>query len=365
VNAEDRRFMRLALRQARKGRTSPNPHVGAVVVRDGERLAVGHHVRAGEAHAEVMALKAAGQGASGATLYVTLEPCNHHGRTPPCTEAVIAAGIARVVVGCEDPSPHTEGSAARLRAAGIEVLVGVEREAAQEVIADFAKHHVSGLPFVHVKSAVTLDGRVATRSGDTRWITGETSRRAVHRMRARADAILVASGTALADDPALNVRSVRGLSPRRVLLDSALRVPPTAQLFARDGTPAPRVYHAQDAPAASRRALEAVGAECVSVPRDAGRLSLSAVLEDLGRRETMRLMVEAGPALLGSLLDADLVDELSVFVAPLLIGDEGALPMARGRALERLADAVRLEPLRIRRYGDDVCFEGRPTRPRT
>jgi diaminohydroxyphosphoribosylaminopyrimidine deaminase/5-amino-6-(5-phosphoribosylamino)uracil reductase len=254
------------------------------------------------------------------------------------------------------------GAAARLREAGIEVLVGVEERAARELVADFAKHHVTGLPFVHLKSAVTLDGRVATRTGDARWITGQRSRREVHRMRARADAILVASGTALADDPALTVRSVRGPSPRRVLLDSKLRVSPSARLFSRDGTPPPLVYCAAGADESRRRALTTSGAECVEVPRAEHGLCLDAVLRDLGQRQVMRLMVEAGPRLFGSLLRADLIDWLSVFVAPVLIGDAEAAPLARGLAVEHLADASRLEDLRVRRHGQDVCFEGRPRR---
>jgi len=354
--------MRLALREARKGRTSPNPHVGAVVVRDHVRISVGHHAKAGAAHAEVMALAAAGSQARGATLYVSLEPCNHHGRTPPCTDAILAAGIRRVVVGCADPAPHVAGSSSRLREAGLDVRVGVQEEDACELVADFTKLHVHKKPFVVLKSAVTLDGRVATRSGDTRWITGEASRRHVHRMRARADAILVARGTAMADDPALTVRGVRGVSPRRVLLDSRLSTPPGAKLFFRDGTAPCLVYHGPDASPAKREALSRVGAECVEVPRASTGLALERVLEDLGRREVMRLMVEAGPHLAGSLLDADLVDRLVVFIAPMLIGDTEAIPMARGRAVQRLTEAIRLANPRIHRHGQDIRMEGRPFR---
>lgn len=354
AGGEDVRFMRRALREARRGRTAPNPHVGAVVVRDGTIVAVGHHERAGADHAEVMALKRAGALARGATIYVSLEPCNHHGRTPPCTEAILAAQIARVVVGCADPAPHVAGSSRRLREAGVEVLVGVEEAKARALVDDFVKLLTRRLPYVLLKSAITLDGRVATRTGESKWITGPDSRRAVHRMRARADAILVGSGTALADDPALTVRDARGPSPRRVLLDSHLRVPPSARIFGPEGEE-PLVYYGDDL----RPAVHSARGLRVPVPRAEGGLDLESVLRDLGSRDVMRLMVEAGPRLAGQLLARGLVDELALFVAPKLLADAGARPMADGPARPHLADAIQLSTLSVRRYGDDVCFRGR------
>ncbi len=360
ARSDDVRFMQRALRAAARGRPSPNPHVGAVIVAGGVVVGVGHHAKAGGPHAEIVALVDAGAHARGATLYVTLEPCNHLGRTAPCTEAILATGVARVVIGTRDPAPHAPGGLERLRDAGIELVVGVEERAARRLVSDFAKQITTGIPFVTIKAAVTLDGRIATRSGDSRWITGPEARKHAHRMRDASDAVLVGIGTVLADDPELTVRHVRGRDPLRVVLDSALRTPVTAKLVRHGSAAQTLIFHANDAPAERRAALAALpGVALVELARAPnGTLDLDAVLRELGRRDCVRVLVEGGARLHGALLDAGLVDRVAVFVAPVLLGDSEAVPLARGREIATIADALRLRDVEITRLGDDVLFEG-------
>lgn len=356
----DERFMRRALRAGRAGRPSPNPHVGAVVAQGGELIATGYHRRAGEAHAEVMALTRAGSAARGATLYVTLEPCNHHGRTPPCTEAVIQAGIRRVVIGCKDPDPHVAGATARLKKAGVAVQVGVCEQEAKELVADFRKTRLLGLPFVTLKGAVSLDGRIATGRGESKYITGSAARREGQRMRDRSDAVLVGIGTALADDPLLTVRDIRGRTPLRVVLDTKLRLSKKSQL-ARTAKEHPcLVYHGPDAPVSKQKALAKLGVSLKQVPLVARKegVNLRAVLKDLSKRDVVRLMVEGGAHVHGAFLDAGLVDRVAVFVAPLLLADPTALPLALGRRKRRLEDGFRLRRPSVRLLGDDALVEG-------
>jgi len=357
----DQRMMGRALRVASNGRPSPNPHVGAVLVRRAKVLATGYHRRAGEAHAEVAALDKAGRRARGATLYVTFEPCNHWGRTGPCTEAIINSGVARVVIGCRDPAPHVPGAVRRLRRAGIEVTVGVRKQEAQRLIADFTKHFTSGIPYVTVKAAVTLDGRTATRGGDSKWITGEAARRHAHRMRDRSDAVMVGVGTVLADDPSLTVRHVRGRDPLRAVVDGRLRTPPSAKVLRGGET---ILYHGPRVGRARRRALLAAGAELVEVRTSGAGLDLRSVLEDLGNRDVVRLLVEGGPRLHGALLGAGLADRAAVFVAPRILGDPEALPLAFGPPKEHMAGAWQLTDARIQSIGEDVLFVGELARTR-
>jgi diaminohydroxyphosphoribosylaminopyrimidine deaminase/5-amino-6-(5-phosphoribosylamino)uracil reductase len=357
---EDDALMARALREGHKGRPSPNPHVGAVVARAGRIVAVGHHARCGGPHAEVAALRRAGRRARGATLYVSFEPCNHHGRTPPCAEAIIAAGIARVVVGCADPAPHVRGSSARLRAAGIAVEVGRFRRAeAEALIADFTKWRVQGLPYVTLKAAVTLDGRIATRSGDSRWITSEAARREAHRMRARSDAVLVGVSTVLSDDPELSVRLVRGPDPLRVVLDSQLRTPLASKLVRGASQRPTLVFHGPVAGAQRRRRLLQAGVELCQVPAArGGGLRLLPVLRELARRDVMRLLVEGGGRVHGAFLDAGLADRAAIFVAPRILADAGALPLAAGKRKSRIDQALSLHAPRVRRLGPDLLIEG-------
>lgn len=358
-DAVDERLMDAALRAGARGRPSPNPHVGAVVARRGEVVATGHHRKAGEAHAEVAALERAGRRARGATLYVTFEPCNHFGRTPPCTDAIIEAGIRRVVIGCADPAPHVRGATRKLRRAGIEVKVGVHRDRAHALIADFEKHITTGLPFVTLKAAVTLDGRIATRTGDSRWITGERARVEAHRLRDRSDAVLVGVGTVLADDCSLTVRHVRGRDPLRAVLDTRLRTPPEARILTQASRASTLIFHGPDAPRARRRRLGGAGAELVEVPVGAdGHVQARAVMAELGRRDVVRLLVEGGAAVSGALLDAGLVDRVAVFLAPRIVGDAEAVPMLLGRGADRIAEAWRIRAPEVRRLGEDLLVRG-------
>ena len=363
----DERMMQLALAASREGRTAPNPHVGAVIARGDEVISVGHHERAGQPHAEIEALRLAGERARGATLYCTLEPCNHHGRTPPCTDAILAAGIARVVIGCIDPARHGPTSgAARLREAGLEVVIGVREAEAREAIEDFACLITAKRPLVVLKAAVTLDGRIATRTGDSKWITGEPARREGHQLRDRADAVMVGIGTVLADDPRLDVRMVAGSDPIRVVLDTHLRIPPSAKLITHRSVSPTWIVHGPDAPADRRDALRRAGehaVELIEAPLEGGTVDLSWTLRELGRRDVMRLLVEGGGRVHGALLERGLADRAEIFVAPLVLGDPEARPLAElARPPMNIAEAFRLTDLDIAVLGHDVRFRGRIAR---
>ena len=356
--AGDEEWMSRALDEAAKGDPSPNPHVGAVLVKDGALLSVGHHERAGAEHAEVMAIARAGESTRGATLYCTLEPCNHHGRTPPCTEAILKAGIARVVISAADPLPHVPGAIARLEAAGVEVRLGVHEEEGSRLIADFARHIRTGLPYVISKAAVTLDGRTAARTGDSKWITGEAARREAHRMRAQADAVLVGVGTVVADDPSLTVRHVDGRDPYRIVLDTSLRTPADAQLVLHESRRPTWIFHGPDASTDRRSKLAREGVELIEAPTVEGRLSLPDIMRELGARGIVRVLAEGGATVHGALLEAELVSAMAVFVAPVILGDPEAIPLARAGGIERVAEGRRLVAPRVRVLGEDVLVEG-------
>ena len=348
----------LALAAEGCGATSPNPMVGCVLVRDGEVVGEGHHPRAGEPHAEVFALRAGGERARGATAYVTLEPCNHHGRTPPCTEALLAAGVARVVVAAGDPNPLVAGRGLdRLRAAGVAVTTGVLAAEAHALNEAFERWITTRRPFVTLKLATSLDGRIAARTGASRWITGPAARARVHRMRADADAVLVGSGTALADDPRLTPRGVPGpwRPPLRVVVDSRLRVPPSALAYDPSAPGGALVATAlpPDAPAA--RALEARGVTVWSLPSADGRVDLPALLDRLGARSpdaVTSVLVEGGGVLAAALLEAGRVDKLVLHMAPLLIGGDG-LPAIGPLGLAAPADGPRWRIARFERVAPD------------
>jgi diaminohydroxyphosphoribosylaminopyrimidine deaminase/5-amino-6-(5-phosphoribosylamino)uracil reductase len=360
----DRGAMTRALELAARGLTTthPNPRVGCVLAARGRIIAEGWHVRAGEAHAEVVALAAAGGEAAGATAYVTLEPCSHHGRTPPCADALIASRVARVVYSIADPNPLICGrGAAQLAAAGIVVEAGLMAAEAAELNAGFIKRMTTGRPWVRLKLAMSLDGRTALASGASRWVSGAAAREDVQHWRARSAAILTGIGTVLADDPRLDVRLAAeaggegGRQPLRVVLDSALRTPPAARLLAAPG----EVLIVTAVPASDPRweprcaALAAHGARIETLPAVAGRVPLAAVLERLGELEINELQVEAGPTLAGELLRQALVDELLLYLAPKLLGPQ-ARPLL---ALPELADldaAPSLSICEVQRLGDDL-----------
>nr|WP_278199628.1 bifunctional diaminohydroxyphosphoribosylaminopyrimidine deaminase/5-amino-6-(5-phosphoribosylamino)uracil reductase RibD [Thermaerobacter subterraneus] len=361
----DRHFMRRALDLAARagGRTHPNPMVGAVIVRDGVVVGEGYHRRAGEPHAEVEALRSARDQARGATLYVTLEPCCHHGRTPPCTEAILAAGLRRVVVAMVDPDPRVAGRGLSVLAqAGVEVAVGVEADRALRLNEAYVVHRVLGRPMVTAKYAMTLDGRIATARGESRWITGPRARRWVHRLRDRVDAILVGVGTVLADDPSLTVRwHPGGRDPVRVILDSHARTPPDAQVIrAARHSPAPTwVAVTPQAPAVRTARLEAAGVQVLRVPADPhGRVSILHLLRELASRGIVHLLVEGGASVHGSFFAAGLVDRVVAFIAPKLVGGRAAPGPIGDPGVDALAAAPALHRPTWRRIGEDWMISG-------
>ena len=349
----DHQYMATALRLAEQGlyTTSPNPRVGCVVVRDGQVISTGWHQRAGELHAEPLALRSAGEQARGATAYVTLEPCSHHGRTPPCADALIAAGVARVVIAMQDPNPLVSGRGVeRLRASGITVECGLLETAARELNIGFVSRMTCGQPWVRSKVAMSLDGRTALANGESQWITGAEARRDVQHWRARSCAVLTGISTLLADDARLNVRDIATpRQPLRVVLDSRLRMPLDAKLLEDGGV---LIYSASN-DVAKIAALEARGAQVCVLPDAQGRVDLHAMLQDLANRGINEVLVEAGSVLNGALLKANLVDELVLYLAPQLLGD-----MARGMAalgtLSSLTQRVELQWQDVRQVGNDL-----------
>lgn len=357
---DDYRHMARALTLARRGLfgTDPNPRVGCVLVRDGAIVGEGWHQHAGEPHAEVNALEMAGERAHGATAYVTLEPCCHYGRTPPCTDALLAAGIARLVAAMSDPNPQVAGKGlAILRDAGVAVECGLLEIEARALNPGFIQRMTQGRPYVRVKLAMSLDGRTALASGESRWLTGEAARRDVQRLRARSSAILTGIGTVLADDPSLDVRLPEAeRQPLRVILDTALRTPPTAKTLRLPGSAL--IFTAVADPAA-QKPLRAAGAEIAVLPRVASGLDLRAAMAELARRECNEIHAECGPTLAGALLQAGLMDELVIYMAPSLLGDK-----ARGLfelpELTRMQDRHELDVLDARAVGRDWRLTLRP-----
>ncbi|QOJ01581.1 MAG: bifunctional diaminohydroxyphosphoribosylaminopyrimidine deaminase/5-amino-6-(5-phosphoribosylamino)uracil reductase RibD [Phycisphaeraceae bacterium] len=356
------RAARLALRGA--GLVEPNPMVGAVIVRGGEVIGAGHHRFFGGPHAEAEALddcRRRGHDPAGATMYVTLEPCDHHGKQPPCTGSIIASGISRVVFARRDPNPAASGGAARLFNAGLAVELCGESPLARGVGAPFTRRITAGLPWVIAKWAQTIDGRVATRTGESKWVSGERSRARVHRLRARVDAVITGIGTVLADDPMLTARGVRRVRrpAARVICDSDLDLPLDAAVV-RTAREVPtivacvRELASADLTASKRRALSAAGVEVIGVPEAGRGVDLRAVLGALAGRGASVVMVEAGPGLVGSFLDSDLIDEAVVYLAPLMLGDEMARSVAAGRVAPTLASARAMSLWRVKPLGGDV-----------
>ena len=361
ATTSDLRFMRRALRLARRGhgRASPNPMVGAVIVFGAEVVGTGYHRGPGTAHAEIIALEQAGDKARGATLYLTLEPCTHQGRTPPCAPRVCASGLARVVVAAEDPNPKVAGAGIEaLRRAGIEVEVGLLREEENQLNEAYRRYITTGRPFVTLKIAMSLDGKIATRTGHSRWITGERARVFAHRMRADSDAVLVGIGTVIADDPLLTARHVRAhRQPLRVIADSKARTPAGAKIMRASERP-PLIAVTDSAPEENARTLREAGAEVVVLPRRDGHVDLEALLEELGRREVASLLVEGGSELAGSVIEQGLADKLVVFIAPKLIGGADAPSAIGGCGAALVEQAWPVRDMRCRRVGGDLMVEG-------
>jgi diaminohydroxyphosphoribosylaminopyrimidine deaminase / 5-amino-6-(5-phosphoribosylamino)uracil reductase len=346
-----------------RGHTSPNPMVGAVVVKDGRVIGEGSTQPPGEAHAERMALSSCREDPAGATLYVSLEPCAHHGRTPPCTEAILEAGIARVVIASDDPTSKAAGRGPGiLRDGGVEVIWGggEPAEAARLVNQPFRKHARTGLPLVVFKSAVTLDGKVATVSGDSRWISGEASRARAHRWRAESDAVAVGIGTALFDDPRLTAR-IEGVSrqPRRVVFDSEARLPLDSQLVRGVPEVPVTVVCSRAAARTSVQALEAAGVDVIVATGQNEAARVKHALAELGARDIQSLLLEGGPHLAGAFLEADEIDEARIFIAPLLTGGREARTAVEGIGIERIAAAPRALHVEVDRLDDDVLIVAR------
>jgi len=355
----------LELAQRGVGFVEPNPPVGAVVISaDGEFAGEGYHQKFGGPHAEIFALKQAGEEARGGTIYVTLEPCCHEGKTPPCTRAILEAGIKRVVVGTRDPAPHVAGKGIReLRQAGLDVTVGVMGEAAAELIAPFATLFTKHRPFVHAKWAMTLDGKIASRSGHSQWISGPESRRVVHELRGRMDAILVGAGTAKIDNPRLTARPPGPRTPVRVVLDRRAEISPSFQLV-QSLEEAPVLVAAGEVADPKKIAeLKQAGLEVVSFPEaENGGIALSALMKELASRQFTNVLVEGGGQLLGSFFDAGLIDEVHAFIAPKLVGGQSAPSPLQGTGLSKIPEESQLTNLEIRTLDGDIFIRGRVRR---
>jgi diaminohydroxyphosphoribosylaminopyrimidine deaminase/5-amino-6-(5-phosphoribosylamino)uracil reductase len=357
---DDEYWMKRALRLAEKGRgrTSPNPMVGAVLIKNGKVVGEGYHARAGEAHAEILALRQAGEAARGSTLYLNLEPCTHYGRTPPCAPEVIRSKVKRAVIGMEDPNPIVRGRGLKsLRRAGLDVKMGILEKECRKLNEFYCKYIQKKEPFIILKVAATLDGKIATREGESKWISGETSRRFVHRMRDQVDGVVVGIGTVLKDDPQLTARMKNGRDPYRIVLDSRLRIPEDARVIG-DSPPKTIIATTEGADKDKIERLEEKGVRVLIFDSKQGRVDLKKCVDKLGEMGMMGLLVEGGSRINGSFLDEGLIDKILFFLSPKLIGDGKALGIFGGSGKATLKEAIPLNEVRLRRMGEDVLIEG-------
>jgi len=365
VAPDDEKFMQLALRLAERGRgrVEPNPMVGAVIVRDGRIIGQGYHRRFGGPHAEINALEDCRESVSGATMYVSLEPCCHQGKTPACTGALIGAGLAKVIVATKDPSAKVAGRGLeQLRQAGIKIIIGPFGDQARRLNAAFFKLHRKGKPFVLLKWAQSLDGKIATRTGQSRWISNEKSRQFTHRLRSQSQAILVGIGTALADDPLLTPRpAIRGRLPLRIVVDSQLRLPSSSQLV-RTAKEVPLLIattqHALDSHKDAAAELSRRGTELCPVCPGPGPIELDKLLDVLGDRQISNLMVEGGSQILTRFIEQQLADEVCVFISPRIIGGKDAFSPIIGKGAANIVDTLKLKDIIIRRLEEDLLIRG-------
>ena len=341
MRSEDEKYVKIALELAKrsKGMTSPNPCVGAVIVKDGKVAGKGFHRFAGGPHAEIYALRQAGKKAEGATMYVSLEPCSHHGRTPPCTDAIIRSGIKRVVAAIKDPNPVNNGRGLRiLGRRGIKTRVGFLETEARELNEDFIKYITKKMPFVTVKVAQSLDGKIATRTGDSKWITGDKAREFVHKLRSEHDAVMVGAGTVLKDDPLLTarVRGKRVKQPLRIILAGRTRIPYKARI------------------------LNSIGGNVViaATKEKNGRVDIKSLLRELAKRQITSVLIEGGGETVASALEAGVVDKIYFFMAPKIIGGRKATTSVEGEGAEKAGKAIRLKNMSFRKIGDDIMIEG-------
>ncbi len=363
--SEHDRFMRRAIELAvrGKGMTSPNPAVGAVIVQNGGIIGEGWHEYAGGAHAEVNAIKAAGRAAYGSTMYVTLEPCNTYGKTPPCTQAVTEAGVNKVVIGAYDPNPAVSGrGATALRAANVEVEEGPFKDEITRLNEGYNKHVGSGLPFVTLKTAMSLDGKIATRTGSSRWITSEPARQLVHLMRGESDAVITGIGTVLADNPRLDVRldGFKGTQPVRVIIDGQGKIPEDALIVSSAKETLTIVATTDLMSLDKSQRLNDAGVEVVMIPRINGRIDLNKLLRELGLRDMCSVLLEAGSALATAFISEGLIDKYVIFIAPKLIGGEAAPGILGGLGIDDINDAVKVKFSDYKQVGEDIYVEAYP-----
>ena len=346
------------------GRTSPNPAVGAVIVRDGDIIASGYHKKAGENHAEIDALsKLKSKIKEGDIMYVTLEPCNHQGLTPPCTRAIVKSGIKKIVIGMKDPNPSVKGGGIQyLREKGVKVKTGVLEKECEKFLESWVKYSKTGKPFIMAKSALTLDGWTATSAGNSKWVTGEKAREYVHRLRSQVDGIMVGIGTVLADDPRLTARMkrVKSRNPHRIIVDTRLKIPPDARLFLDDSG---ALNYIASGSKISRKAVERIEKDNTFIlrcPVKNGRVELSALMDIIGKKSITSILLEGGSSLMGSMIKEKLIDKFLIFKAPRLLGGSDGIPMASGKGPRRMAESINLKDVDVKKYGDDLLITGYP-----
>ena len=355
--------MNLALELAARGRgkTSPNPMVGAVIVKNGKIIGRGYHQAAGSAHAEVNAIDDAGNAARGATLYVTLEPCNHTGRTPPCTEKILTAGIHRVVVAMADPNPDVRGGGSRyLSEKGISVTSGICEKKARLLNEVFIKYVTTGRPFVTLKWAATLDGQIATRTGDSRWVTGAQSRAFVHNLRHASDAILVGINTVKQDNPSLTTRLENGpgKDPARIVLDTHLSISASAKMLHQASGAKTFIITGPDISAEKRNHIERLGARVIRTPLKKRGINIELLMDRLGEMNVTSLLIEGGGKIIASALAAGIVDKVNLFYAPKILGGDDGVPVCRGSGPKKMNDSIRVKDVRLHQFGEDIMLEG-------
>ncbi|MBT8351927.1 MAG: bifunctional diaminohydroxyphosphoribosylaminopyrimidine deaminase/5-amino-6-(5-phosphoribosylamino)uracil reductase RibD [Deltaproteobacteria bacterium] len=360
---DDKSFMKMALNLAVKGRgfTSPNPLVGAVIVKDDMVVGSGYHEAVGKAHAEVNAIEDAGDLAKGATLYVTLEPCNHHGRTPPCTEKIKDAGISRVVIAMEDPNPDVTGRGVdHLKKQGIDISLGLYEDRATKLNEAFIKYVRTKRPFVIIKCAATLDGRIATRTGDSKWVSGKESRMFVHRLRHAVDAIMVGIDTVNKDNPKLTTRleDIQGADPTRIILDTHLSISEDAQILHLESDSDTIIVTGTPASKDRKVVIEKKGVQILESTVKDGRIDLDVLIENLGGLGITSLLIEGGSRVIAASLGASVVDKVIFFFAPRILGGDDGVPICSGAGPELMSESIPLRDINVRRFGDDVMIEG-------
>ena len=354
----DEKYMRMAIDLALRaeGRTSPNPLVGAVIAKGGRILGKGYHKKCGLPHAEINAIRDAGPNTRGSTLFVNLEPCDHFGRTPPCTDAIIKSGVKKVVIGMRDPNPINNGRGTKkLRRRGIEVVVGILEEEARAINGPYIKFITTGFPFVTAKVAQSLDGKIATRTGDSRWITSRDARRYVHELRGKVDAVMVGANTVVKDDPLLTNRGYSDRQPVRIVVDSRLRIPLGARIFSNIDT-SPLIIATVNRTHKTAQYLDR-GAKVISIKPRGGRVDIRALLNILAGHGMTNILVEGGGELVASLVEARLVDRFLFFVAPKIIGGKDAVTSVEGRGINKINRALTLKDMVVRRFGKDILIE--------